>query len=73
MVEHNEDPLFSGTCYIINNWYDTRYTFRDTTATLRAHEISKIMTQTKGEIDDEINSLLIGKGSSKMGDTVEAK
>ena len=36
--------------------------FLDTTATLRAHEISKMMAQTRRAIDDEVNILLQGKG-----------
>ena len=59
MVEHIEDTLFYGPCESINNWYQTKCTFRDATATLRAHEISKMTAQTKRAIENEVNSLLL--------------
>ena len=64
MVEQIEDPLFSGPCDIIKNWYQTKCTFRDAAATLCAHDISKITTQTKRAIESEVNSLLLGSGSN---------
>ena len=47
MVEHIEDPLFSGPCESNNNWYQSKCTFRDEAAILHAHEIIKITSQTK--------------------------
>ena len=73
MVEQIEDPIFYGPCKSINNLDTHRLTFCDATATLQSHEISKMVSQTKREIDDEVNSLLLGKGLNKMRATGEAK
>ena len=37
MVEQIEDPLFSGPYESIKNWDQSKCTFRDAAATLRAH------------------------------------
>ena len=60
MVEQIEDPLLSGPCGSINNWYKTKCKFRDAAATLSAHDISKMTAQTKKLIENEVNSLLLG-------------
>ena len=65
MVEHIEDPLLSGPCKSIKNWDIHRLMFCDAVAPLYAHEISKMMAQTKIAIDDEVNILLLGKGPNK--------
>ena len=65
MVEQIEDPLFSGTYEIINNWDQYKFKFCDATDTLRAHDISKITTHTKKATENEVNSLLLGCGSNK--------
>ena len=62
MVDQIEDPLFSGPCESIKHWDTIRHTFFDTVAALRDHEISKMTDHTKRAIDDEVNSLLLGKG-----------
>ena len=63
ILEQIEDPLFYGPCESINNWYQTKCTFRDATATLRAHEISKMTAQTKKAIENEVNSLILGSSN----------
>ena len=73
MVEHIEDPLFSGLCKSIKNWYQFKCTFLDAAATLCDREISNISDQNKIAIDDELNSLLLVKGSNKMRSTAENK
>ena len=65
MAKQIEDTIFSGTWKSIKNWDTSRRRFHDAAATLWAQEISKMTAQTKREIDDEINSLLQGKGSNK--------
>ena len=62
MVEQIEDYIFSGPCKCINKWDTHRHRFCDSAATLQAHEISKMTTQTKMAINDAVNSLLLGKG-----------
>ena len=47
MFEQIEDPLFSEPCKIIKNWDQIKCAFRYFAATLRAHEISKMMAQIK--------------------------
>ena len=42
MVEQIEDPLFSGPCESIKNWFESKKTFRGAAATLRTHEIGKL-------------------------------
>ena len=69
MVEHIEDPIFSGPCESIKNWDDNRRTSCDAVDILRDHKISKMIAKTKRAIFDEINSLLLGKGSNKRRDT----
>ena len=39
--------------------------------TLRAHEISKITSQTKKAIENKVNTLLLGSGSNKRRDICE--
>ena len=73
MVDQIEYPLFTGTYESIRNWDILKKTFRDAAATLRAHEISKNAGQTKKAIEIEVNSLLMGNGSSKRRATDEAK
>ena len=73
MVEQIKVPLFTDPCEIIKNWGSLKKRFRDAAATLRAHEISKNAGQTKKAIEIEVNSLLMGNGSSKRRATDEAK
>ena len=42
MVEHIEDLLSSGPCESINNWVESKKTFRNAAATLRAHKMGKL-------------------------------
>ena len=65
MVKQIGNILLSGHCESIKNWDIFRSKFRDGTSTMWAHETSKETAQTKKEIDDKVNSLLIGKGSNK--------
>ena len=65
MVEHIEDPLFYGPCESINNWYQTKCTFRVAEDTLRAHEISKMTAHTKKAIENEVNILLLGSSNKR--------
>ena len=65
--------FFSGPCDSINNWNIIRRKFWYDAATLWAHEISKMMSQTKIVINDEVNVLLLGKGSNKRISTGETK
>ena len=65
MVEHIEDPLYSVPCDIIKNGDCIKCMFCYDAVTLRAHDISKTTAQTKREIGDEVNSLVLGKGSNK--------
>ena len=65
IVEQIEDPLFSGPCESIKNWYKIKCTFRDTEATLRAHAISKTTSQTKRGIKNEVNRLLSGSSNKR--------
>ena len=73
MVEYIGDPVFSGTWESIKNWAERNKTFRDAPATLRAHDISKLVGQTKNAIEMEVNSLLLGSGSNKRRATGEPK
>ena len=73
MVKQIEDPLFYGPCESIKNWDTIRRTFRDAADTLWAHEISKMTSQEKIAIGDEINRVLIGKGYNKSRATVKTK
>ena len=54
MVEKIEDPLFTGPCESIKNWYSPKETFRNTAATLSAHEIGKNAGQTNKAIEIEV-------------------
>ena len=72
MSQHIEDPLFSGPCESINSWDTTRRTFRDATSTLQAQKNSKMTAQAKTEINDEINSVLLVKGSNQRRATIES-
>ena len=65
MVEHIEDSPFSRPCESIKNWDTIRGVFQDAAAMLWAYKISKMTAQTKIAIDDEVNILLLGKGSNK--------
>ena len=65
IVEQIEDPLFSGPCESIKNWYKIKCTFRDAEATLRAHAISKTTSQTKRAIKNEVNRLLSGSSNKR--------
>ena len=47
--------------------------FHDAAATLLAHEISNMTAHTKIVINDEVNSLLLGKGSNKRRSTGKNK
>ena len=73
MVSQIEDPLFSGPCESIGNWDKSRQTFHDAAATLRGHEINKCVARTKKEIENEVNSLLMGNCSVKRRVNGEAK
>ena len=73
MFKQIEDLLFSGPFESNKSWDSTRRTFHDAAAALRAHEIIKIKAQTKRAIYDEINSLLLGKGSKKRKTTDKDK
>ena len=73
LVSQIEYPLFSGPCKSIRNWASSRKTFCDAAATLRGHEISKNVGQTKKNIENEVNSLLMGNFSVKRRATGEAK
>ena len=73
MVENIEDPLFYGPCESIKNWDTIRRTFRDAADTLLAHKISKMKSQTKRTIDDEVNTPLLSKGSNKRRSTGKIK
>ena len=73
MVENIEYHLYYVTYKTIKNWDATRRTFHDAAATLRSHEISKMTDQNKRAINDEINILILGKGSNKRRVTVDAK
>ena len=73
LVSHIEDPLFLGPCESIKNWASSRKTFCDAAATLRGHEIIKNVGQTKKNIENEVNSLLMGNCSVKRRATGEAK
>ena len=72
MVEYIGDPLFYGTCEIINNRYQTKCTLHDAAATLCAHDIIKITAQTKKATKNEVSSLLLGS-SNKRRVVVEQK
>ena len=50
MVEHIEDPLFSGPFYSINILDKVKRSFCDTTVTLRSHKIIKMAYHTKRAI-----------------------
>ena len=65
MVEDIEDPVFSDPWKSIKNWDTIMHPFFDDEATMQAYEISMMTTQTKRAIDDEVNSLLLVKGSNK--------
>ena len=65
MVEQIECSLFSGPYESINNWDQTKCTFRYVAATIRAHEISKMTAQTKKAIKNEVNSLLLGSSNKR--------
>ena len=65
MAKQTEDPLLCDPYEIIKNWETNRHTFRNASATLWEHEISKMIAQTKKEINDEINRPLLGKASNK--------
>ena len=65
MVEQIEDSLLSGHCKIINNWDQTKCPFCDAAATICAHGISKMITQTKKAIQNEVNILLLGSSNNK--------
>ena len=73
LVSQIEDPLFSGPCESIRNWASSRKTFRDAAATLRGHEIRKNVGRTKKDIENEVNSLLMGNASVKRRATSEAE
>ena len=73
MAENIEYHLFSVTYKNMKNWDDTRRNFHDDTASLWSHEISKMTDQTKRAINDEINILILGKGSNKRRVTIYAK
>ena len=73
LVSQIEYTLFLGPCESIRNWPSARKTFRDAAATLRGHEISKNVGQTKKDIENEVNSLLMGNVSVKRRATGEAK
>ena len=53
----------------IKNWDHVKCTFCDAASTLRAHEISKMTAQTKRAVYDEVNNLLLRKGSNERRDT----
>ena len=42
MVEQIEDLLSSGPCESITNWVESKKTFRNAAATLRAHKMGKL-------------------------------
>ena len=73
MVEQIYNPLFSGPCESINNWDRVKHSFCDAAATLQAHEISKMTSQTKIAIDEEINSILLWKYFNKSRAPGEVK
>ena len=73
MVSQIEDPLFSGPCESIRNWHKKQKTFCDAAATLRGHEINKNVGGTKKDIENEVNSLLMGNCSVKRRENGEAK
>ena len=73
MVEQIEDTIFSGAYEIIKNWEITKNTFCNASSTMRDQKFSKITSQTKIAIGDEINSLLLGKGSNKRRATGNVK
>ena len=73
MVDQIEDPLFTGPCESIRNWDILKKTFFDAADTLRGHEISKNVGQTKKNIEIESNGLLIGNSSSKRRESGETK
>ena len=73
MVEYIEDPLFSGPCESIKNFAKSNKMFCSAEATLRAHEIGKLASQTKKAIEMEVNSLLLGSGYNKRRATGEPK
>ena len=65
MVEDIEDPVFSDPWKSIKNWDTIMHPFFDDGSTMQAYEISMMTAQTKRAIDDEVNSLLLVKGSNK--------
>ena len=69
MVDQIEEPLFSGLCGIIKNWDTGKHSFCDTAAIMRAHKISKMTAHTNRGIEDEVNSLLLVKGSNNSRGT----
>ena len=73
MAKQIEDPLLYGPCKSIKIWDTARHKFHDAVATLRAHKISKMKSQNKRAIADEINILLLCKGSNKRIVTGKSK
>ena len=73
MAEHIEYPLFSGPCKNIKNCPQTQWNVCDSSATLRSDDISTMKDQMKRVIEDEVNSLLQGKGLVNRVATDEVK
>ena len=73
MAEKIEDPLFSGPCKNIKDWPQTQWKVCDTSATLHSNAISSMKYQIKIFIEDELNSLLQGRGLVNRGATGEVK
>ena len=73
MVDQIEDLIFSSLCESIKNWDKAKRSFHDAADTLRAQQIGKMIDQTKREIEEEVNSLLSGKGSNKRIATGKVK
>ena len=71
MLEQIEDTLLSGPCKITTIWYRVKRPFCDAANTLWSHKIGKMTSQTKRDINEEINSLLLGKGSNNRKATGE--
>ena len=49
----------------MKHWDQTKCTFCDVEATLRAHDISKTTAQNKKAIEGEVNILLLGSSNKR--------